>query len=124
MIKKETRAEMRRVRHRRVRKKLRGTPQVPRLSVFKSLKHFYAQLIDDVNNTTLLSASSLTPAVRDKLAVDIATKVEVARKLGRYFGEKALAKGIKRVCFDRGGYRYHGRVKAFADGAREAGLEF
>lgn len=124
MLKKETRSERRGYRHSRVRKKVRGTPDVPRLSVFKSLKHFYAQVIDDVNNRTLLSASSLTPGVRELLSADKRTKAESARELGKYLGEKALSNGIKRVSFDRGGYRYHGRVKAFADGAREAGLQF
>ena len=124
MIKKDSRAARRKMRHRRVRKKVYGTPDIPRLSVFKSLKHFYAQIIDDDKRETLYSASLLTPEVRAMLSQDNQNKSQNAKKLGKYVGEKALSKGIKKVCFDRAGYRYHGRVKAFADGAREAGLEF
>ncbi len=107
----------------RVRKKVYGTPQRPRLSVYKSLKHIYAQIIDDTQGKTLAAASSLDPALKAKLE-DISGKIEVARLVGQLVAQRALDKGIKKVVFDRGGFRYHGRVKAVADGAREAGLEF
>jgi large subunit ribosomal protein L18 len=124
MIRKESRKERRKIRHLRVRKKLSGTPDVPRLAVYKSLKHFYAQIIDDQGGVTLFGASTLTPEFKDLAGGNHHSKTEYARTLGKYVGEKALAKGIKKVAFDRGGYPYHGRVRAFAEGAREAGLEF
>ncbi len=107
----------------RVRKRVHGTPQRPRLSVYKSLKHIYAQIIDDTQGKTLAAASSLDPELKTKLE-NISGKIEVARLVGQLVAQRALDKGIKKVVFDRGGFKYHGRVKAVADGAREAGLEF
>ncbi len=116
------RAEARKRRHKRVRKKVFGTPERPRLNVFRSLKHIYAQIIDDTIGHTLVAASTLDPTIREKIKGK--TKTEQAREVGRLLAQKALAKGITRVAFDRGGYKYHGRVKALAEGAREGGLEF
>ncbi len=105
-------------RHRRVRGKISGTPERPRLDVFRSSKHIYAQLIDDTTGTTLASASSL-----DKGFAGSGGNVEGAAKVGKAIAERALEKGITQVVFDRGGFVYHGRVKALADGAREGGLQ-
>ncbi|MGD9559982.1 MAG: 50S ribosomal protein L18 [Oscillospiraceae bacterium] len=105
-------------RHRRVRGRLSGTAERPRLDVFRSSKHIYAQLIDDVSGTTLAAASSL-----DKGFSGPGGNLEAATKVGKAIAEKALAKGIKQVVFDRGGFVYHGRVKALAEGAREGGLQ-
>jgi len=116
------RAEARKRRHRRVRKKIFGTPERPRLCVFRSLKHIYAQIIDDTIGHTLVAASTLDPALREKIKGK--TKTEQAREVGLLLAQKALAKGITKVAFDRGGYKYHGRVKALAEGARKGGLEF
>jgi large subunit ribosomal protein L18 len=112
------------LRHKRVRKLINGSAQRPRLSVFKSSKHIYAQIIDDSAMNTLVSASSLTPKVIEGLKKDNKGKTDTANAVGKYLGELALAKGIKEVSFDRGGYPFHGRVKSLADGAREAGLKF
>jgi large subunit ribosomal protein L18 len=112
------------LRHKRVRKLISGSAQRPRLSVFKSSKHIYAQIIDDSAMNTLVSASSLTPKVIEGLKKDNKGKTDTANAVGKYLGELALAKGIKEVSFDRGGYPFHGRVKSLADGAREAGLKF
>jgi len=109
-------------RHLRVRKKVFGTAQKPRLSVYRSLKHIYGQLIDDTRGVTLLAVSSLTKDLREQLRGK--KKTEQAMIVGEYLGKKALEKGITQVVFDRGGFLYHGRVKAFADGARKAGLKF
>jgi large subunit ribosomal protein L18 len=109
-------------RHLRVRKKVFGTPDCPRLSVFRSLKEIYAQVIDDVDGHTLLSASSIDVELRGKL--DGLKKIEQAREIGKAVAERAKGKGIESVVFDRGGFRYTGRVKALADGAREGGLKF
>ncbi len=109
-------------RHLRVRKKVFGTPDRPRLAVFRSLNHIYAQIIDDLRGHTLVSASTLDPEVRDR--VKGLRKAEAARVVGEVLGRRALAAGITRVVFDRGGFKYHGRVKALADGARAAGLQF
>ncbi len=109
-------------RHLRVRKKVFGTPDRPRLAVFRSLNHIYAQIIDDLRGHTLVSASTLDPEIRDK--VKGLRKTEAARVVGEVLGRRALAAGITRVVFDRGGFKYHGRVKALADGARAAGLQF
>ena len=106
-------------RHKRVRGKVSGTPERPRLNVFRSETNIYAQNIDDVNGVTLVSASSLEKG----LECD-GTKTDAAKKVGQLVAERAKAKGIDTVVFDRGGYVYHGRVKALADGAREGGLEF
>ncbi len=124
MIRKRTRKERRDIRHRRVRRTLRGTSSIPRLSVFKSSKHIYAEIIDDNKEQTLIAASTLTPRIRKVLNEGKKNKVETAKLVGRYIGEMALSRGLKKVCFDRGGYRYHGRLKALAEGARETGLEF
>ncbi|MDH7499623.1 MAG: 50S ribosomal protein L18 [candidate division NC10 bacterium] len=109
-------------RHRRVRKKVVGTRERPRLSVFKSNRHIYVQLVDDDAGHTLTAASSLSPQIVE--GKEWGDKKGVAKAVGKLVGEAALRANIKKVVFDRGGYRYHGRVKALADGAREAGLEF
>lgn len=114
--------EVRRRKHVRVRRKIFGTPERPRLCVFRSSKHIYAQIIDDVNSTTLVAASTLDEALKGKLAYT--GNKSAAREVGKLIGNKAKEKGINKVVFDRGGYLYHGRVKELADGAREAGLEF
>ena len=108
-------------RHRRIRLKLSGSTARPRLSVFRSLQHIYAQVIDDSTGTTLVAASSNEPDTRGSVS---GSKTERARGVGRTIAERAKEKGINTVVFDRGGYMYHGRVKALADAAREAGLEF
>ncbi|MER3419478.1 MAG: 50S ribosomal protein L18 [Chloroflexota bacterium] len=107
-------------RHLRIRKRISGTPERPRLAVFRSLAHIYAQVIDDTVGRTLASASDLEPALRGTPG----TKTEVAKRVGALIGERAKAAGITKVVFDRGGHKYHGRVKALADAARAAGLEF
>lgn len=107
-------------RHRRVRKNLRGTPQRPRLSVFRSSRHISAQLIDDSRGTTLAAASTLEADLRTNRGGDVAA----AKAVGALLAERARAAGVAAVVFDRGGYRYHGRVAALADAARQAGLEF
>ena len=114
---------MRIVRHRRVRKKIQGTSAKPRLSVFRSLKHIYAQVIDDTTGTTLMAMSTETPAVRDRLEAGM-NRIAQSKLVGQALGEKAKEQGISHIAFDRGGYLYHGRVKALADGVRESGLEF
>jgi large subunit ribosomal protein L18 len=121
------REQARRRRQERVRKKIRGTPERPRLSVFKSAKHIYGQLIDDVHGHTLVAASSLSPAFRERVqSVEQASggNVSGAKILGELIAEQARAKGIAQIVFDRNGFLYHGRVKALAEGAREAGLQF
>ena len=119
MIKKEAKNESRLVRHARVRKKISGTPERPRLSVYKSLKGIYAQIIDDVNGTTLVAASTLDKEVKTK-----ASNIEAAKEVGALVAKRAAKAGIKTIVFDRGGYQYHGKVKALAEAAREGGLEF
>ena len=109
-------------RHRRVRKHVAGTSEQPRLNVFRSLRHIYAQVIDDSEGHTLVSASTIDPEVEKELQG--LTKTEQARVVGKVLAERAVDRGIKHVVFDRGGYKYHGRVKALADAARESGLEF
>ena len=106
-------------RHRRVRAKISGTPECPRLNVFRSDLHIYAQVIDDTTGMTLASASSL-----DKAIEGYGGNIAAAAAVGKLVAERALAKGIENVVFDRGGYLYHGRVQALADGAREGGLKF
>ena len=108
-------------RHRRTREKVFGGPERPRLCVFKSIKHIYAQIIDDQNGVTLVSASTLSPDVRDKIA---GNNIGTAKVVGEAIGKKAVEKNITRIVFDRGGYPYHGKIKALAEAAREAGLEF
>lgn len=109
-------------RKRRIRKKLSGTKEQPRLSVFRSSRHIYAQIVDDTEGHTLVAASSLEKQVREQPRFD--NKVAAANFVGKLLAERATDKGIKRVVFDRNGFLYHGRVKAVSDGAREAGLEF
>lgn len=109
-------------RHKRVRRKVTGTPERPRLSVFRSSKNIYAQIIDDVNRVTLVAASSLEDAIKGD--VSYTGNKEAARKVGELVAKKAAEKGITEVVFDRGGYIYHGRVLELAEGAREAGLKF
>jgi large subunit ribosomal protein L18 len=106
----------------RVRKKVRGTAQRPRLCVFRSAKHIYAQVIDDVAGATLASASTMNPDMQSELAGK--NKVDVAKVVGREVARQAMAKDIKQVIFDRNGFLYHGRVAALSESAREAGLEF
>ena len=113
---------IRKIRHRRVRRKVTGIISRPRLCVFRSLNHIYAQLIDDSRGQTLVSMSTLDSQVRSK--TDGMGKSKKAGIVGTLLAEQALNKGIKQVVFDRGGYRYHGRVKALAEAARKAGLEF
>jgi large subunit ribosomal protein L18 len=122
MIKTYDRREARRRRHQRIRKKVFGSPERPRLAVFRSHAHIYAQVVDDAHGHTLVAASTLEPDLRG--AVAGLPKTEQARRVGALVAERARAKGVQRVVFDRGGYLYHGRVKALADAAREAGLEF
>jgi len=125
----EKKLEARLKRQKRVRKKMFGYPERPRVSVFRSHKHVYAQVINDVEGHTLVALSSLSPEVRAKVEElkgkgEVKGKVDVARLVGRMLAEKAKEKGITKVVFDRGGYKYHGRVKALAEGLREGGLEF
>jgi large subunit ribosomal protein L18 len=109
-------------RHARVRKRVSGTPLQPRLSVYRSLSHIYAQVIDDVSRTTLAAASDLETAVKSKLGGK--KKADVATLVGGLVAERAKEKGVSRVVFDRGGYPFHGRVKALAEAARAGGLQF
>ena len=120
MFKKEDRQKARVKRHLRVRKKISGTAQRPRLAVYRSEKNIYAQVIDDVAQITLVSASSVDKAFELKLG----SNKEAAKLVGKMIAERALEKGIDEVVFDRGGYVYHGRVQNLAEGAREAGLKF
>lgn len=122
MIKKIDKNEERLRRHTRVRKKISGTPETPRMSVFRSLNHIYVQIIDDVKGVTLCSASTMEKDVKAK--IEGLSKTEAAKVVGKVAGEKAVALKIETVVFDRGGYLYTGRVQAVADGAREAGLKF
>ena len=119
MIKRPDTNAQRLKRHKRVRGKISGTPECPRLNVFRSETNIYAQIIDDISGKTLVSASSL-----DKTFEGTGSNVEGAKKVGQMVAEKAKAAGITTVVFDRGGYVYHGRVAALAEGAREGGLEF
>lgn len=120
MIQKTSRGLIRERIHKRIRQRLKGTPQRPRLAVFRSLKHIYAQVIDDSTGQTLVSASSQE---KDS-PVKSGGNIDGAKEIGKLVAERAQAKGIKAVVYDRGGYLYHGRVKALADAAREAGLDF
>ena len=119
MIRKTEKKQIRTRIHQRIRRKLAGSPERPRLAVFRSVAHIYAQVIDDSRGQTLVSASSV-----DKGAKTKGGNVAAAKAIGKLVAERAKEKGIKSVVFDRGGYQYHGRVKALADAAREAGLEF
>ncbi len=119
MIKKESRNSARLMRHARIRSKISGTSEVPRLSVFRSNKQIYAQIIDDEKKSTLVSASSLDKSLK----LENGGNVEAAKAVGKLLAEKAKKAKITKVVFDRGGYLYHGRVEALADAARENGLE-
>jgi len=119
MIHKIEKKEIRTRIHRRIRRKLSGTAERPRLAVFRSVAHIYAQVIDDAQGQTLVSASSV-----DKTGKTKGGNVAAAKAIGKLVAERAKEKGVTTVVFDRGGYQYHGRVKALADAAREAGLEF
>ena len=119
MVKKLDRAEARAKRQRRVRSKISGTPECPRLNVFRSAKHIYAQIIDDVNGVTLAAASTL-----DKEFEGNSSNKEAAHKIGQIIAKNAVAKGVSEVVFDRAGYLYHGRIQELAEGAREGGLKF
>ncbi len=121
MITKADKNKARLKRHLRVRKKISGTNERPRLSVFRSSKHIYAQLIDDVKGVTLASASTVDKELAE---VENGGNVEAARKVGELIAKRAKEKGYENVVFDRGGYLYHGRIQALADAAREAGLQF
>lgn len=118
MIKKVSRNDVRLKRHARVRNKISGTPECPRLNVFRSNSHIHTQLIDDVNGVTLVSASSV------EMKLENGSNIEAAKAVGTEIAKRALEKNIEKVVFDRGGYVYHGRVKAVAEAAREAGLKF
>ena len=118
MISKESKNVSRLRRHARVRSKISGTPECPRLCVYRSNKNIEAQIIDDVNHATLAASSSMA------LRLANGSNIEAAGLVGKSVAEKALAKGLKKIVFDRSGYIYHGRVKALAEAAREAGLEF
>ena len=122
MVSKESRTEGRVKKHRRLRNRFAGTAQRPRLAVFRSNNHMYAQIIDDSVGNTLVSASTLQKEV--KAEVEKTNNVDAAAYLGKVIAERALEKGIKEVVFDRGGFIYQGKIKALADAAREAGLEF
>ena len=122
MFIKRDRNEIREIRHARVRKKISGTPEMPRLSVYRSNKHIQAQIIDDVKGATLVSASTMDPELKGKL--EEVDKKGAAKLVGKLIGERAVQAGIKTVVFDRGGYVYTGRVAEVTAGAREAGLEF
>ena len=119
MINKQPRSESRELRHKRVRTKISGTADRPRLSVFRSNKGIYVQVIDDVAAKTLVAASTLDKEVKTK-----ASNIEAAKEVGDLIAKRAIKAGIKTVVFDRGGYIYHGKIKALAEAAREAGLEF
>ncbi len=119
---KRTKEQLRTVRHYRVRKRVSGTAARPRLAVFRSLNHMYAQLIDDTSQVTLAAASTLEADLRSRLKSG--GNVEAAAEVGKLIGKRAQEKGIEQVVFDRGGFLYHGRIKALADAAREAGLKF
>ena len=120
MIKRESKAIVRRRVHQRIRKSLAGTTERPRLAVFRSVKHIYAQVIDDRAGRTLVSASSTEKSATGKSGGNVAA----AKEIGKLVAERAKQNGVTKVVFDRGGYLYHGRVKALADAARAAGLEF
>jgi large subunit ribosomal protein L18 len=113
--------ERRRIRRYRIRKRVTGTAERPRLSVFRSSKHIYAQLVDDARGVTIAAASSREEV---KPEGEASRKIGLSAAVGKALAQRAKEKGVVRACFDRGGYRYHGRVKALADGARSAGLEF
>jgi large subunit ribosomal protein L18 len=116
---KHNKYERRNIRRKRIRKRVSGTVERPRLSVYRSSRHIYAQIVDDRTGTTLVAASS-----REKDIPTAPGRIDASTEIGKRLGERAKEKGVVKCCFDRGGYLYHGRVKALADGARSAGLEF
>lgn len=120
MLKKTSKNVNRKARHGRVRKKISGTPERPRLNIHRSGKHIYAQIIDDISGSTLVSASTLDKS----LNLTSSNNKEAARTVGELIGKRAIDKGIEEIVFDRSGYIYHGRIKELADGARESGLKF
>lgn len=122
MVSKVSRAEVRIKKHKRMRNRLSGTAERPRLAVFRSNKHIYAQIIDDTVGNTLVAASTMEKEVKD--SVEYTDNIEAAAAVGKAVAKKALDKGITTVVFDRGGFIYHGKIKALADAAREAGLQF
>jgi large subunit ribosomal protein L18 len=122
MVSKESRAEIREDKHRRIRNRISGTASRPRLAVYRSNKNMYAQIIDDETGATLVSANTLQKDVKESL--EKTDDVEAAKAVGTAIAKRALEKGIKEVVFDRAGYIYHGKVQALADAAREAGLDF
>ena len=122
MVSKKSRSEVRVNKHRKLRNRFSGTAERPRLAVFRSNNHMYAQIIDDTVGNTLVSASTLQKDVKAEL--EKTNNVEAAAYLGKVIAERALEKGVKDVVFDRGGFVYHGKIKALADAAREAGLNF
>ena len=121
MITKPSRKVHRQYRQSRLRKRIEGSVERPRMVVFRSLKHIYAQVVNDLEGQTLVAASSLDPTIKDLGSL---TFKDRAQKVGELIGQKALEKGITKVVFDRGGYKYHGRIAALAEGARSKGLEF
>ena len=122
MVSKKSRSEVRENKHKKIHNRFSGTAQRPRLAVFRSNNHMYAQIIDDTVGNTLVSASTLEKEVKAEL--EKTNNVAAAAYLGTVIGKRAVEKGIKEVVFDRGGFIYHGKIKALADAAREAGLEF
>ena len=124
MIPQNQRNENRKTVHTRIRRKMLGSAERPRLNVYRSLNHIYAQLIDDLNGVTLVSASTVEGKKDQKGAKKTGGNVASAKEIGKTIAQRAQEKGVKKVVFDRGGYLYHGRIKALADAAREAGLEF
>ncbi|KAL2514508.1 50S ribosomal protein L18 [Forsythia ovata] len=120
----KTRREDRTARHVRIRKKVEGTPERPRLCVFRSNKHIYVQVIDDSKMHTLTSASTMQKPISEEFDYSSGPTIEVAKKVGEAIAKSCLEKGITKVAFDRGGYPYHGRIEALADAAREQGLQF
>jgi large subunit ribosomal protein L18 len=116
----KTKRDVRRAVHRRIRNKISGSAERPRLAIFRSVSHIYAQIVDDVSGTTLVAASTAETSWRGRTGGNIAA----AKEIGKAIAERAKEKGINTVVFDRGGYIYHGRVKSLAEAAREAGLEF
>ena len=122
MVKKESRSEIRVKKHKRIRNNLAGTAARPRLAVFRSNNHMYAQIIDDTVGSTLVAASTLDKDIKG--ALEKTNNVDAAAYLGTVIGKRAMEKGIETVVFDRGGYLYHGKIAALADAAREAGLKF
>ena len=124
MIPQTQRNENRKTVHTRIRRKLQGTAERPRLNVYRSLNHIYVQLIDDLNGVTLVSASTVEGKKAKGDKKKTGGNVASAKEIGKAIAQRAHEKGVKKVVFDRGGYLYHGRIKALADAAREAGLEF